>query len=138
MWLNPEEDRVLLWDYGQAAPCLSTTKAKELLNLAMKESLSFEKLELLKQSLQRDPQLTQIVSPNKLSDLIERNKILAAEVLLQFMSTPQIGQYVSNFHLKIDFRMMHFLTLVFIFFFKKIFCGSVRNEKYFTIFYGGG
>lgn len=134
MWLNPEEDRLLLWDYEPAGAVLSTAKAKELVNLAMKETLSNENLELLKQSLQRDPQLTmQIVSPNKLSDLVERNRILAAEVLLQLMYTPHIGQYALFFFS----YLLTFLLIFFNYYFLKIFCGSVRNEKYVTIFYGG-
>merc|ERR1712137_146944 len=113
IWLNPEEEHILLWDRRLIDPCLSSTKAKDLMNLAFKETLPKESLERLKQSLQRDPQIaTQVLTPTKLPDLIERNHTLVVEVLVPLLSSPQIGQYFSVLSDMTTQQYMHSMEVV--------------------------
>lgn len=110
IWLNPEENRKLLWNYNFSVKnsTVKLDEAKELLASALKKPLSLEITNTLREVIHNDKQIIlQIMSPEQLVPLIEYNPPVATEVLLQLFSTPHINEY-DNFLVDYSHNFIHF------------------------------
>ncbi|CAA2960088.1 Hypothetical predicted protein [Olea europaea subsp. europaea] len=97
LWLNPDINHELLWDYGM---CLDTSKGaavRDLIAKALKGSLSPPQQEQVLVELAKDPKLVYHcgLTPKNLPDLVENNPVIAVEVLIKLVNSPEIADSCS-------------------------------------------
>ncbi|CAI9753546.1 unnamed protein product [Fraxinus pennsylvanica] len=97
LWLNPDINHELLWDYGM---CLDTSKGaavRDLIAKALKGSLSPPQQEQVLVELANDPKLVYHcgLTPKNLPDLVENNPVIAVEVLIKLVNSPEIAEYFT-------------------------------------------
>ncbi|XP_077231626.1 CCR4-NOT transcription complex subunit isoform X1 [Tasmannia lanceolata] len=96
VWLNPDNNHELLWDYGM---CADTSRAavRDLIAKSLKGPLVPAQQEQVLVELANDPKLVYHcgLTPRKLPDLVEHNPFVAVEVLIKLMTSAEIGEYFS-------------------------------------------
>ncbi|KAL3617699.1 hypothetical protein CASFOL_038020 [Castilleja foliolosa] len=100
LWLNPEINHELLWDYGMCADTSRGAAVKDLIGKALRAPLSPLQQECCCQVIvefANDPKLVYHcgMTPKKLPDLVEYNPMIAVEVIIKFVNSPEITDYFT-------------------------------------------
>ncbi|KAL8159155.1 hypothetical protein V2J09_000692 [Rumex salicifolius] len=97
VWLNPGSSHELLWDYGMCADTSRGAAVRDLIAKALKGPLASIQQEQLLVELANDPKLVYHcgLTPRKLPDLVENNPLIAVEVLIKLINSPEIQDYYS-------------------------------------------
>ncbi|WOL12691.1 CCR4-NOT transcription complex subunit 11 [Canna indica] len=97
MWLNPDNNHELLWDYGMCADTSRGAAVRDLIAKALKGPLAPAQQEQVVLELAKDPKLVYHcgLTPSKLPDLVEHNPLVAVEVLSKLMNSPEISEYFT-------------------------------------------
>ncbi|XP_059656221.1 uncharacterized protein LOC132303128 isoform X2 [Cornus florida] len=97
VWLNPENYHELLWDYGMCADTSKGAAVRDLIAKALKGPLAPAQQEQVMVELRNDPKLVYHcgLTPRKLPELVENNPLIAVEVLIKLMNSPEIAEYFT-------------------------------------------
>ncbi|GAB4855761.1 hypothetical protein Ancab_024406 [Ancistrocladus abbreviatus] len=97
VWLNPDNNHELLWDYGMYADTSRGAAVRDLIAKALKGQLASTQQEQVLVELANDPKLVYHcgLTPRKLPDLVENNPLIAVEVLVKLMNSPEISEYFT-------------------------------------------
>lgn len=95
VWLMPDSNHELLWDFGMCADISRGAAVRELINKALKGPLSPQQQQQVLMELEADPKLVYHcgLTPRRLPDLVENNPVIAVEVLLKLKNSVQISDY---------------------------------------------
>ncbi|KAF8389208.1 hypothetical protein HHK36_025901 [Tetracentron sinense] len=96
VWLNPDNNHELLWDYGMCADT-SRGAVRDLIAKALKGPLVPAQQEQVLVELENDPKLVYHcgLTPRKLPELVEHNPLIAVEVLIKLMNSAEIAEYFT-------------------------------------------
>ncbi|PSS21567.1 CCR4-NOT transcription complex subunit like [Actinidia chinensis var. chinensis] len=96
-WLNPGNNHELLWDYGMCADTSRGAAVRDLIAKALKGPLAPAQQEQVLVELTNDPKLVYHcgLTPRKLPELVENNPLIAVEVLIKLMNSPEISEYFT-------------------------------------------
>ncbi|XP_010247551.1 PREDICTED: CCR4-NOT transcription complex subunit 11 isoform X2 [Nelumbo nucifera] len=97
VWLNPDNNHELLWDYGMCADTSRGAAFRDLIAKALKGPLAPAQQEQVLVELANDPKLVYHcgLTPRKLPDLVEHNPLIAVEVLIKLMNSTEISEYFN-------------------------------------------
>ncbi|PKA57162.1 hypothetical protein AXF42_Ash002466 [Apostasia shenzhenica] len=97
IWLNPDGSHELLWDYGMCADTSRGAAVRDLIGKALKGPLVPAQQEQVVHELNNDPKLVYHcgLTPRKLPELVEHNPLIAVEVLIKLMNSPEISEYLT-------------------------------------------
>ncbi|XP_042376739.1 CCR4-NOT transcription complex subunit 11-like isoform X1 [Zingiber officinale] len=97
IWLNPDSNHELLWDYGMCADTSRGAAVRDLIAKALKGPLAPAQQEQFVLELAKDAKLVYHcgLTPSKLPDLVEHNPLIAVEVLSKLMNSPEISEYFT-------------------------------------------
>ncbi|KAH6771942.1 CCR4-NOT transcription complex subunit [Perilla frutescens var. hirtella] len=97
LWLNPDMNHELLWDYGMCADTSRGAAVRDLIAKALKGPLVPVQQEQVLVELANDPKLVYHcgLTPKKLPDLVENNPMIAVEVLIKLVNSPEISEYFT-------------------------------------------
>ncbi|GMH07664.1 hypothetical protein Nepgr_009504 [Nepenthes gracilis] len=97
VWLMPDNNHELLWDYGMCADTSRGAAVRDLIAKALKGPLVAAEQEQLLVELTNDPKLVYHcgLTPRKLPELVENNPLIAVEVLIKLMNSPEISEYFT-------------------------------------------
>ncbi|GMP26760.1 hypothetical protein CsSME_00003064 [Camellia sinensis var. sinensis] len=97
VWLNPGNNHELLWDYGMCADTSRGAAVRDLITKALKGPLAPAQQEQVLVELTNDPKLVYHcgLTPKKLPELVENNPLIAVEVLIKLMNSPEISEYFT-------------------------------------------
>ncbi|KAL1563842.1 CCR4-NOT transcription complex subunit [Salvia divinorum] len=97
LWLNPDMNHELLWDYGMCADTSRGVAVRDLISKALKGPLVPVQQEQVLVELANDPKLVYHcgLTPKKLPDLVENNPMIAVEVLIKLVNSPEISEYFT-------------------------------------------
>jgi len=97
VWLNPSNKHELLWDYGMCADTSRGAAVRDLITKALKGPLGPAQQEQVLFELTNDPKLVYHcgLTPKKLPELVENNPLIAVEVLIKLMNSPEISEYFT-------------------------------------------
>ncbi|KAM7513909.1 hypothetical protein LguiA_003492 [Lonicera macranthoides] len=97
VWLNPDNNHELLWDYGMCADTSRGAAVRDLIAKALKGPLIPAQQEQVLVEFTNDPKLVYHcgLTPRKLPELVENNPIIAVEVLIKLMNSPEIAEYFT-------------------------------------------
>ncbi|KAM0947256.1 putative CCR4-NOT transcription complex subunit 11 [Dioscorea sansibarensis] len=97
VWLNPDNNHDLMWDYGMCADTSRGAAVKDLIAKALKGPLAPAQQEQVLVELANDPKLVYHcgLTPKKLPELVEYNPIIAVEVLIKLMNSSEIEEYFT-------------------------------------------
>ncbi|KAJ4964639.1 hypothetical protein NE237_016488 [Protea cynaroides] len=97
VWLNPDNNHELLWDYGMCADTSRGAAVRELIAKALKGPLVPAQQEQVLVELANDPKLVYHcgLTPRKLPELVEHNPLIAVEVLIKLMNSAEISEYFT-------------------------------------------
>ncbi|KNA03893.1 hypothetical protein SOVF_204790 [Spinacia oleracea] len=97
VWLNPDNNHELLWDYGMCADTSRGAAVRDLIAKALKGPLAPAQQEQVLVELANDPKLVYHcgLTPRKLPELVENNPLIAVEVLIKLMNSPEISDYFT-------------------------------------------
>ncbi|KAL0429720.1 UNVERIFIED_CONTAM: CCR4-NOT transcription complex subunit [Sesamum radiatum] len=97
LWLNPDINHELLWDYGMCADTSRGAAVRDLIAKALKGPLVPMQQEQVLVELANDPKLVYRcgLTPKKLPDLVENNPMIAVEVLIKLVNSPEISEYFT-------------------------------------------
>ncbi|KAK6153829.1 hypothetical protein DH2020_013468 [Rehmannia glutinosa] len=103
LWLNPDINHELLWDYGMCADTSRGAAVRDLIAKALKGPLVPVQQEQVLVELANDPKLVYHcgLTPKKLpndifaQDLVENNPMIAVEVLIKLVNSPEISEYFT-------------------------------------------
>ncbi|XP_058209901.1 uncharacterized protein LOC131322556 isoform X1 [Rhododendron vialii] len=97
VWLNPANKHELLWDYGMCADTSRGAAVRDLITKALKGPLGPAQQEQVLVELTNDPKLVYHcgLTPRKLPELVENNPLIAVEVLIKLMNSPEISEYFT-------------------------------------------
>ncbi|KAK3411271.1 hypothetical protein EUGRSUZ_I00032 [Eucalyptus grandis] len=97
VWLIPDNNRELLWDYGMCADTSRGAALRDLIAKAAKGALVPAQHEKVMAELASDPKLVYHcgLTPMKLPDLVENNPLIAVEVLTKLINSPEIAEYFT-------------------------------------------
>ncbi|KAH9323225.1 hypothetical protein KI387_017864, partial [Taxus chinensis] len=116
VWLTPENNYELLWDYGMCADTSRGAAVRDLISKALRGALAPAQQQEVLLELEADPKLVYHcgLSPRRLPELVENNPVIAVEVLLKLMNSVQIAEYALIFHLSylLSFLISYFKVLV--------------------------
>lgn len=95
VWLTPENNHELLWDYSMCADTSRGAAVRDLISRALKGALAPAQQQKVLLELEADPKLVYHcgLSPRRLPELVENNPVIAVEVLLKLMNSVQIADY---------------------------------------------
>lgn len=98
VWLNPVEERAVLWDTSVDASIPGSSGMRKLTERALAETVPEEVAEHFKQRLEADPRIVHHIglSPEDLPLLVEHNPSLAIAALLCLMPSSRIGECVPS------------------------------------------
>ncbi|XP_068647619.1 uncharacterized protein [Aristolochia californica] len=97
MWLNPDNNHELLWDYGMCADTSRGAAVRDLIAKALKGPLVPAQQEQVLVELANDPKLVYHcgLTPRKLPELVEHNPLIAVEILIKLMNSAEISEYLT-------------------------------------------
>eukprot|EP00262_Sarcandra_glabra_P006333 TRINITY_DN1850_c0_g1_i3.p1 TRINITY_DN1850_c0_g1~~TRINITY_DN1850_c0_g1_i3.p1 ORF type:complete len:386 (-),score=60.02 TRINITY_DN1850_c0_g1_i3:138-1295(-) len=97
VWLNPDNNHELLWDYGMCADTSRGAAVRDLIAKALKGPLVPAQQEQVLMGLANDPKLVYHcgLTPRKLPELVEHNPLIAVEVLIKLMHSAEISEYFT-------------------------------------------
>ncbi|PWA38790.1 hypothetical protein CTI12_AA565820 [Artemisia annua] len=97
VWVNPNNTHEPLWDFGMCADTSRGTAVRDLIVKAMKGPLAPSQQEQVLLELTSDPKLVYHcgLNPRKLPELVENNPLIAVEVLIKLMNSPEISEYFT-------------------------------------------
>ncbi|MQL83410.1 hypothetical protein Taro_015905 [Colocasia esculenta] len=97
VWLNPDNNHELLWDYGMCADTSRGAAVRDLIAKALKGPLAPAQQEQVMVELNNDPKLVYHcgLTPRKLPELVEHNPLVAVEVLKKLMNSAEIEEYFT-------------------------------------------
>ncbi|KAL3844964.1 hypothetical protein ACJIZ3_002367 [Penstemon smallii] len=97
LWLNPDINHELLWDYGMCADTSRGAAVRDLIAKALKGPLAPVQQEQVLVELANDSKLVYHcgLTPKKLPDLVENNPMIAVEVLINLVKSPEISEYFT-------------------------------------------
>ncbi|XP_042437770.1 CCR4-NOT transcription complex subunit 11-like isoform X2 [Zingiber officinale] len=97
IWLNPDSNHELLWDYGMCADTSRGAAVRDLIAKALKGPLAPAQQEQFVLELAKDAKLVYHcgLTPSKLPDLVEHNPLIVVEVLSKLMNSPEISKYFT-------------------------------------------
>ncbi|XP_074320971.1 uncharacterized protein LOC141657589 isoform X1 [Silene latifolia] len=97
VWLNPDNNHELLWDYGMCADTSRGAAVRDLIAKALKGPLAPSQQEQVLLELENDSKLVYHcgLTPRKLPELVENNPVIAVEVLIKLMNSPEISDYFT-------------------------------------------
>lgn len=97
VWLNPDNNQDLLWDYGMCADTSRGAAIRDLIAKALKGPLAPAQHEQFLVELATDPKLVYHcgLTPRKLPELVENNPIIAVEVIIKLMKSAEIAEYFT-------------------------------------------
>lgn len=100
VWVNPIPDNSShepLWDLGMCADTSRGAAVRELIVKALKGPLAPAQQEQVLVELTSDPKLVYHcgLTPRKLPELVENNPLIAVEVLIKLMNSPEISEYFT-------------------------------------------
>ncbi|KAK9292204.1 hypothetical protein L1049_020166 [Liquidambar formosana] len=97
VWLNPDNNHELLWDYGMCADTSRGAAVRDLIAKALKGPLAPLQQEQVLVELENDSKLVYHcgLTPRKLPELVENNPLIAVEVLIKLMNSSEIAEYFT-------------------------------------------
>ncbi|KAM3339227.1 CCR4-NOT transcription complex subunit 11 isoform X1 [Capsicum galapagoense] len=97
VWLNPDYNYELLWDHGMCADTSRGAAVRDLIAKALKGPLVPAQQEQVLLELANDPKLVYHcgLTPRKLPELVENNPVIAVEVLVKLVNSPEIAEYFT-------------------------------------------
>lgn len=97
VWLSPDNNHELLWDHGMCADTSRGAAVRDLIARALKRPLEPPQQEQLLLELANDPKLVYHcgLTPKKLPELVENNPVIAVEVLIKLVNSPEIEEYFT-------------------------------------------
>ncbi|XP_024361711.1 uncharacterized protein [Physcomitrium patens] len=95
IWLIPDTQHELMWDYGMCADTSRDAAIRDLINRALKGPLAPAQQKKVLMELEADPKLVYHcgLTSRRLPELVENNSVIAVEVLLKLMNSNQIIDY---------------------------------------------
>ncbi|GAB2224605.1 hypothetical protein Droror1_Dr00005367 [Drosera rotundifolia] len=96
VWLNPDSNHELIWDYSMCADTSRGVAVRDLIAKAFKGPLTPAQVQKVLLELAKDPKLVYHcgLTPSKLPDLVEHNPLIAVEALIKLMNSPEISEYL--------------------------------------------
>ncbi|KAL9265107.1 CCR4-NOT transcription complex subunit 11-like protein [Drosera capensis] len=96
VWLNPDSNHELIWDYSMCADTSRGVAVRDLIAKAFKGPLTPAQVQKVLLELAKDPKLVYHcgLTPSKLPDLVEHNPLIAVEALIKLMNSPEISTYL--------------------------------------------
>ncbi|KAL9233391.1 hypothetical protein vseg_008402 [Gypsophila vaccaria] len=97
VWLSPDNNHELLWDYGMCADTSRGAAVRDLIAKALKGPLAPTQQEQVLVELEKDSKLVYHcgLTPRKLPELVENNPLIAVEVLIKLMNSADISDYFT-------------------------------------------
>nr|GMD02419.1 CCR4-NOT transcription complex subunit 11-like [Ipomoea batatas] len=97
VWLNPDYNYELLWDHGMCADTSRGAAVRDLIAKALRGPLAPTQQEKVLLELANDPKLVYHcgLTPRKLPELVENNPVIAVEVLVKLVNSPEIAEYFT-------------------------------------------
>ncbi|KAF5206707.1 Ccr4-not transcription complex subunit [Thalictrum thalictroides] len=97
VWLNPDNNHELQWDYGMCADTSRGAAIRDLIAKALKGPLAPAQQEQVLVELASDPKLVYHcgLTPRKLPELVEHNPLIAVQVLIKLMNSADIKEYFT-------------------------------------------
>ncbi|KAI3746281.1 hypothetical protein L6452_08708 [Arctium lappa] len=97
VWLNPDNTHEPLWDFGMCVDTSRGAAVHDLIVKALKGPLAPAQQEQVLLELTSDPKLVYHcgLTPRKLPELVENNPLIAVEVLIKLMNSPEISEYFT-------------------------------------------
>ncbi|KAL4570032.1 hypothetical protein LXL04_025681 [Taraxacum kok-saghyz] len=97
VWVNPDSTHEPLWDTGMCADTSRGAAVRDLILKALKGPLAPSQQEQVLLELTSDPKLVYHcgLTPRKLPELVENNPLIAVEVLIKLMNSPEISEYFT-------------------------------------------
>ncbi|PPD91971.1 hypothetical protein GOBAR_DD11088 [Gossypium barbadense] len=100
VWLNPDNNHELQWDQGMCADTSRGAAVRDLIAKALRGPLAPNQQELYMQvlvELANDPKLVYHcgLTPRKLPELVESNPLIAVDVLIKLINSPEIAEYFT-------------------------------------------
>ncbi|KAJ7975535.1 CCR4-NOT transcription complex subunit 11 [Quillaja saponaria] len=97
VWLNPDDNHELLWDYGMCVDTSRGAAVRDLIAKALKGALVPAQQEQVLVELANDPKLVYHcgLTPRKLPELVENNPLIAVEILTKLINSPEIAEYFT-------------------------------------------
>ncbi|RYR71173.1 hypothetical protein Ahy_A02g005472 isoform A [Arachis hypogaea] len=97
VWLNPDDNHELMWDYGMCVDTSRGAAVRDLIAKALKGALAPAQQEQVLVELANDPKLVYHcgLTPRKLPELVENNPLIAVDVLTKLINSPEIAEYFT-------------------------------------------
>ncbi|MED6148393.1 hypothetical protein PIB30_052783 [Stylosanthes scabra] len=132
VWLNPDDNHELMWDYGMCVDTSRGAAVRDLIAKALKGALAPAQQEQVLVELANDPKLVYHcgLTPRKLPELVENNPLIAVDVLTKLINSPEIAEYVFGLYFISSFRASYklFSHYYFLYFYLLIY-----GNRYFTV-----
>ncbi|CAL0303220.1 unnamed protein product [Lupinus luteus] len=97
VWLNPDDNHELMWDYGMCVDTSRGAAARDLIAKALKGALAPAQQEQVLVELGNDPKLVYHcgLTSRKLPELVENNPLIAVDFLTKLINSPEISEYFT-------------------------------------------
>ncbi|XP_027365856.1 CCR4-NOT transcription complex subunit 11 isoform X2 [Abrus precatorius] len=97
VWLNPDDNHELMWDYGMCVDTSRGAAVKDLIAKALKGALAPAQQEQVLYELANDSKLVYHcgLTPRKLPELVENNPLIAVDVLTKLINSQEIAEYFT-------------------------------------------
>ncbi|KAK4354161.1 hypothetical protein RND71_026355 [Anisodus tanguticus] len=114
VWLNPDYTYELLWDHGMCADTSRGAAVRDLIAKALKGPLVPAQQEQVLLELANDPKLVYHcgLTPRKLPELVENNPVIAVEVLVKLVNSPEIAELTQAVELPTEFIHMYITNCI--------------------------
>ncbi|KAL3031013.1 hypothetical protein AAZX31_02G005000 [Glycine max] len=131
VWLNPDDNHELMWDYGMCVDTSRGAAVRDLIAKALKGALAPAQQEQVLVEFANDPKLVYHcgLTPRKLPDLVENNPLIAVDVLTKLINSPEIAEY-AFFLYYIICALVHTLPYRYYFLY---FYLLIYGYRYFTV-----